>query len=214
MRVTLHGHSCVSWEGGGSRLVIDPGVLSRPPDLAAADAVLITHDHGDHLDTDAVVAAVVGTPELRVFGPASVALTLEAAGAPADRITVVRAGEATEVAGVPVDVLALPHEEIHPALPSPMNVGYLIDGRLLHPGDSLALPGRPIDTLLVPISAPWGGFRQVADYAKKIAPRVAIPIHDAVLSDPGRDIFDALLGAVIGPSYRRLGVAEEWEIDS
>ncbi|GCB42792.1 hypothetical protein SNL152K_75 [Streptomyces sp. NL15-2K] len=35
---------------GGGTLVIDPGVWSEPEALVGADAVLVTHEHDDHVD--------------------------------------------------------------------------------------------------------------------------------------------------------------------
>src|ERR1700733_8860144 len=55
MRITRLGHSCVRLEKDGAVLVIDPGVWSDAATaLAGAAAGMITHEHADHLDADAV----------------------------------------------------------------------------------------------------------------------------------------------------------------
>ncbi|HEY9472779.1 MAG TPA: MBL fold metallo-hydrolase, partial [Mycobacteriales bacterium] len=52
MRITKYTHSCVRLEhDSGGVLVIDPGVWSEPRALRGADAVLVTHEHGDHIDS-------------------------------------------------------------------------------------------------------------------------------------------------------------------
>jgi L-ascorbate metabolism protein UlaG (beta-lactamase superfamily) len=51
MRFTKLGHSCVRLEKDGAVLVIDPGVWTdAAAALAGAAAVMVTHEHADHLD--------------------------------------------------------------------------------------------------------------------------------------------------------------------
>ncbi len=50
MRIVKYTHSCVRLETDGGVLVIDPGVWSEPHALEGADAVLVTHEHVDHID--------------------------------------------------------------------------------------------------------------------------------------------------------------------
>ena len=64
MRITKFTHSCVRLENAGRVLVIDPGVWSEAGALLGADAVLVTHEHADHVDT--VRLAGIGVP---VFAP-------------------------------------------------------------------------------------------------------------------------------------------------
>ena len=57
MRITKFTHSCLRIEGAGV-LVVDPGELSERSSLAGADAVLLTHEHFDHISVDALTEAV------------------------------------------------------------------------------------------------------------------------------------------------------------
>ena len=65
MKLTKFTHACVRLEKDGRVLVIDPGHFSETEEaLAGAEAVLITHEHADHMDVDAVLAAL--RPSLRL----------------------------------------------------------------------------------------------------------------------------------------------------
>jgi len=57
MRLTRWSHSCVALETEGHKLVLDPGGWSEPRALDGAHAVLVTHEHGDHVDIDRVRAS-------------------------------------------------------------------------------------------------------------------------------------------------------------
>lgn len=73
MRFTKLVHACVRFEKDGAVLVVDPGVWSEPDALDGATAVLVTHEHFDHLDADRVRAALTGQPELTLWTNAALA---------------------------------------------------------------------------------------------------------------------------------------------
>ena len=79
MRITKFTHSCVRLEGDGV-LVVDPGEFSERSALDGADAVLITHEHPDHLDLAALTEAVERNPGLRVHAHEQVLPKLAAFG--------------------------------------------------------------------------------------------------------------------------------------
>ena len=58
----------------GGLLLIDPGAFTPAAAelLARADAVLITHEHEDHVHPTAVAEALEAREDLRVYGPAAV----------------------------------------------------------------------------------------------------------------------------------------------
>jgi L-ascorbate metabolism protein UlaG (beta-lactamase superfamily) len=73
MRFTKLGHSCVRLEKNGAILVIDPGMFSdAAAALDGAAAVLVTHEHPDHLDAGAIKAALSGSPDLTLWTTPSV----------------------------------------------------------------------------------------------------------------------------------------------
>ena len=73
MRLTKLGHSCVRLDKDGATLVIDPGGWSDPAAaLDGAAAVLVTHEHPDHLDADAVRAALSSDPGVTLWANQSI----------------------------------------------------------------------------------------------------------------------------------------------
>ncbi|MGY5309543.1 MBL fold metallo-hydrolase [Nocardia gipuzkoensis] len=185
MQLIKHAHACVSLVGDGGRIVVDPGTFT--PDaaavVAAADAILITHDHFDHFDEAVIDNALETRRELRVYGPAA------AVGRWADRrdqVGVVATGDRFTVAGFDVAVVGDRHAEIHPDIPAGANVGYLVDGRVYHPGDAYHVPSVPVETLLLPTSEPWTRVAAAVDFVREIAPKQLVQIHEIMLSDIGQ----------------------------
>lgn len=50
MLLTRYTHSCVRLEKASRSIVIDPGIWSEPQALRDVDAVLVSHQHSDHID--------------------------------------------------------------------------------------------------------------------------------------------------------------------
>jgi L-ascorbate metabolism protein UlaG (beta-lactamase superfamily) len=203
MQLTKYEHSCVRLTDGGRTLVFDPGTFSDAAGaLRGADAVLITHEHVDHLDEPAVRAAAAANPALRIWAPAAVAATLADLG---EQVSAVGAGASFDAAGFAVRTFGGQHALIHSAIPVVANVGYLIDEKLYHPGDSLAVPNAAVSTLLAPIHAPWSRLGEVVDFMISVhAPR-AFQIHDALLNENGLGLVERLIPMLTG-SY---GIAYE-----
>ena len=67
MQLTKLGHACVRLEKDGGVLVIDPGAFSGDHALDGADAVLVTHEHFDHVVPDSMRAALAAQPGLRLW---------------------------------------------------------------------------------------------------------------------------------------------------
>ncbi|MER6835329.1 MBL fold metallo-hydrolase [Streptomyces cellulosae] len=194
MKLTKHAHACVSLEKDGTRLVVDPGTFT--PDaaeaVAQADAVLITHEHFDHFDEQVVAAAMEARPGLHVYGTAAVAAAL---GSHDGRVHVVAAGDTFRVGSVTVGVHGHLHARIHPDIPCPDNVGYLLDdGAVHHPGDAYCVPDAPVRTLLLPTSGPWTKLGEAADYVRAVKPERVVEIHELMLSELGRQSTARLLG--------------------
>ncbi|MCU1431273.1 MAG: metal-dependent hydrolase [Actinotalea sp.] len=209
--ITVWGHSCVRFERDEGSLVIDPGSYSDLSVLDDADAVLITHEHADHVDVTRVVAALTARPSLEAWAPADVVQHLVDGGAPGGQLHAVDGGDTLSAAGFDVVAVGHRHAEVHPSLPRAANVAYLVDGVALHPGDSFTPPpaGSTVEVLLLPVGGPWLKLAESVDYLRLVGPGVAVPIHDAVLSDVGKSLVDRVVGGLAGESrYRRLEPGE------
>ncbi|MGC1210832.1 MAG: MBL fold metallo-hydrolase [Micromonospora sp.] len=202
MQVTKYAHSCLRLEHDGGVLVVDPGVYSDPEALDGADAVLITHEHPDHVDAEAVNRALERRP-FSLHGPASLTKVL---GDAAAALTVVEPGQSFTAAGVPVRSYGGRHAVIHPDIPVVENVGYLFNDVVYHPGDSLVVPEdvQHVDTLFAPIHAPWSKFSEVVDFVREVAPRRAFALHDGLLNDKGFAVLDRQYKAHCKTEYQRL----------
>jgi L-ascorbate metabolism protein UlaG (beta-lactamase superfamily) len=163
MQITHFGHSCVLLDTGAARLLIDPGTFSSGfEDLTGLDAVLVTHQHPDHLDPDRLPGLLRSNPDARLIVDPGTAEQLDA-----DHETV-EPGATVTVGGARVEVLGGRHAVIHPDIPVIPNNVYLVDGTHLHPGDSLSVvPGDPPEVLFLPTAAPWQKLADAVDYLRR-----------------------------------------------
>jgi L-ascorbate metabolism protein UlaG (beta-lactamase superfamily) len=182
MQVTHFGHSCVLLDTGSARLLIDPGTFSTGfEDVTGLDAVLVTHQHPDHLDPDRLPALLRANPDARLIVDSGTAGQL----ADMDAETV-EPGATVAVGGARVEVLGGQHAVIHPDIPVIPNNAYLVDGTHLHPGDSIdTIPPGELEVLFLPTAAPWQKRADAVEYLRAVAPRTAVPIHQGILAVPG-----------------------------
>jgi L-ascorbate metabolism protein UlaG (beta-lactamase superfamily) len=201
VRITKFSHSCVRIDAGGV-LVVDPGVFSERSALDGVDALLITHGHVDHIDSDALREAFAANPDLAVYAHPDVADDLDGP------VTAVRPGETFTAAGLSVRAYGGQHAVIHPDIPRVANLGYLIsdgDTSVYHPGDSFTVPSDVrVDTLFVPVAAPWLKISESIEFVRAVKPRRAFALHDALLTEPGAKITDTHLSNLGGCDYARL----------
>lgn len=209
MQLTKYTHACVRLEKDGRALVIDPGEWSEPEALTGAAGVLVTHEHVDHVDVDMLVAAQTRNPALVVHTHASVAAQLAEKGVTAQSVAT---GDTFEASGFTVAVVGGEHAEIYDGLPGCVNLGFIVDGRVYHPGDAVHVPDASIDTLLVPVSAPWLKLAEAIDFVRAVRPHRAFPIHDAMLSENGKRGVDRWLDGKGNTDYGRLSSGESADV--
>lgn len=204
MKLTKYEHACFTLEKDGQVIVVDPGGLS--PDFIAPEsvaAVVVTHEHFDHMDHDQLAAIIDKNPDAVIIGHEAVVSKLEALpGRTATPGGTLQAGAFT------LEFFGGKHATIHESIPPVANVAVLINDLVYYPGDSFTLPGRAIDTLAIPAAAPWMKISEAMDFLSLVKPRLAFPTHDAILSDAGKEIADGHLGMAArkhGIEYQRLG---------
>jgi L-ascorbate metabolism protein UlaG (beta-lactamase superfamily) len=199
MQLTRLGHACVRLStDDGYTIVVDPGGFSDPGALIGADAALVTHEHVDHLQAEALLRALAEQPGLQVWTNGSVADQLDG---PAGRVHVVGDGDAFTVGRVDVTVHGEWHAQVHPDVPLVGNVAFQLGTELFHPGDSFTLPGGPVDTLMLPVHGPWSKSGEVIDYVRAVAPAQAFPMHDGLLNEFGRGLMANLLTMTGAPFH-------------
>jgi L-ascorbate metabolism protein UlaG (beta-lactamase superfamily) len=185
VQIVHFGHSCVLVSTDSARLLFDPGTFSSGfESVGDLDAILITHQHFDHLDADRLPALVKANPKAALVVDEDTVPELEKIGL--TPTATARPGDSLTLAGTAVTVVGGRHATIHPDIPMPTNVGYLVDdGAFYHPGDALFVPEQAVDVLGLPMAAPWLKTGEVIDFLRAVGPRVAIPIHEALLREVG-----------------------------
>lgn len=203
MELTKYEHACFVVEKDGKSIVVDPGELTTdftmPGDVVA---VIVTHEHRDHLDTDRLSAIAEAFPKVVIIGPPDVTAKLKGF-----ETRSVHGGDNFTIDGIELEFYGDKHAAIHPSWPLAQNVGVMIDERVYYPGDSFTIPEKSVDTLALPIGAPWLKVSEVVDFMVAISPRFAFPTHDAVLSADGQGFVDgtvAKFAEAADIDYRRI----------
>jgi L-ascorbate metabolism protein UlaG (beta-lactamase superfamily) len=205
VKLTKFAHACVRLERDGKVLLIDPGTFSEDTAFETADAILVTHEHPDHVDVERLRGL-----DAPIYTTAGVAAQLSDLG---ERVTVVADGQSFDAAGFAVRAYGKDHAVILPEIGVPCeNIGYLIDDAVYHPGDSFTQPDRQVHTNLVPISGPWFSLPPAVEYARSIKAEQTVGIHDGLLSPIGLGMMKHWIGEVAGTHYLGLASGESTEI--
>lgn len=171
-------------------MLLDPGVFSAGfEELTDLAAMLITHQHPDHLDAGRLGALLAANPGAQVFADHASAAQLADAGISATAVT---PGQQVSAAGVPIGVYGGEHAQIAPGVPVPPNVGYAVDGRFAYSGDAYAAPPEPVQTLAIPTAAPWLLAAECVGFLQRQRPESVVPVHEAMLAAPGTGVYYGL----------------------
>ncbi len=179
-------------KSGDTVIYIDPHRITSGD---AADLVLITHEHYDHMDS-ASIKAVEG-PNTVIVANAPCARALQ--GKVGARIVSIEEGQTVSENGV--DVRAVPgYNNVHRR---GQNVGFLFSlggTTIYHAGDTGRVPEMaglgPVDVALLPIGGTYTmDEAEAAQATKDIRPKVVVPMHYgyATAGDPRK--FASLVGA-------------------
>ena len=182
LKITFIGHGSLMFTFGGKVIHVDP--VSKEGDytkLPKADLILLTHQHGDHLDAKALDILRTGKTEL---------VMTELCAKQVKGGMVMRNGEVKNVGGLKIEAVPA-YNLVHmrsagtPFHPQGEGNGYVItfgDKRVYVSGDTENIPEvkklEKIDVAFLPMNLPYTMTPEmVADAAKAFKPRILYPYH-------------------------------------
>lgn len=190
IEITFIGHGTLMLEFGGKTIHIDPWTQQADyTKLPKADVILVTHDHRDHLDTQAIEAVRTEHTELVL----AQTCTKNVTGG-----LVMKNGDVKTVAGMKIEAvpaynLVNKRENGQPFHPKGSGNGYVLTlggKRVYVAGDTENTPEmkslKDIAAAFLPMNLPYTMTPEmVADAAKAFRPQVLYPYHMGD-TDPSR----------------------------
>lgn len=182
VKITFIGHATLMFTFAGKVIHVDP--VSRMADytqLPKADIILVTHEHGDHFDLQAL--------EILRTEKTLLVLTETCAGRVKGGI-VMNNGDVKTVAGLKIEAVPaynIVHKrsDAQPFHPKGVGNGYVItfgDKRVYVAGDTENIPEmkklKQIDIAFLPMNVPYTMTPEmVADAANAFQPKILYPYH-------------------------------------
>lgn len=190
MQITRYGHAAVLVELGGTRILVDPGIFSRDDafTVQGLDAIVVTHQHADHIDPVRGAQLVTGNPSAMLIADPETSATLDFG-----TWTPNSDGLVTDVKGATITGVGSQHAVIVPEIPRVANVGVLISApgepTLFLAGDTYEYAPEGVDILGVPLAAPWAKVSETVAFVQEVAPKVVFPVHDCTIADIAYGIY-------------------------
>lgn len=174
MRVTKYPQSCFHIEKNGQGLLIDIGNFATASfslkDMKPFDAILITHQHADHIDPD--LTDWLEDNLVPIYANQDVADKY-----PDMSINVLQDMQTITVSGFEVTARDLPHCKMPDGSDGPPNTGYIIDNHFFHPGDGIAIEQLAVNTLAAPVAGPSVSLYSAVRLARQVQAETIIPMH-------------------------------------
>jgi L-ascorbate metabolism protein UlaG (beta-lactamase superfamily) len=202
-------HASLVLSQGDAVLYVDPvGGAARYAGLAPPTAILITHEHGDHFDTE-TLTGIAGTRAVPLLVSQGVFDKLDAGLKPNARP--IGYGETTTLAGLPVRVVEAYNttEDRLSKHPPGLGNGYVVgfgDMQVYIAGDTEPTPGMlalsGIGVAFLPMNLPYTMTgAQAADAVKRFKPRIVYPFHYGQGPEPEK--FAGLMDGFPGVEVRQ-----------
>lgn len=190
LEIVFLGHGTLLMEIQGKVIHIDPfGRVADYSQLPAADLILITHEHQDHLDPDAIDKIQKADTEFIISASCAGKVKRGAVMANGDRKLIM----GIDVEAVPAYNLVHTRENGQPFHPPGIGNGYVLnigDRRVYIAGDTENTPEmkslQRIDIAFLPMNLPYTMTPEmVADAAAAFRPKILYPYHFGS-TDPSR----------------------------
>ncbi|MDR0960586.1 MAG: MBL fold metallo-hydrolase [Propionibacteriaceae bacterium] len=196
MKVTHLGHSAVLVEAASTRLLLDPGNFSNAwHGLTDLTAVVVTHQHPDHVDPEHLPALLQANPSARLLTEPQVAEVWDL-----PRAEPVSAGETMTIGDVTLSAVGGTHAVIHRDIPVIGNIGVVVESsdgrRFFHPGDSLDAVPAGVDVAAIPAHGPWCAMKEIIDFARALAAPRGFLIHEGLVNERGWALSFGRIGAM------------------
>ena len=185
-------------------MLFDPGSFAHGFEgITGLSAILITHQHPDHVDIARLPSLLEGNPDAALYADPQTTVQL---GEPCQAVHV---GDELQIGELIVRAVGGRHAVIHPEIPVIENISYLVGdadhrARLMHPGDALFVPDEAVDVLAAPAAAPWMKISEAVDYLRAVAPARAVPIHQGVVAPDARGIYYGRLTEMTSTDFQVL----------
>lgn len=187
MKITKYIHACLLIEKGADKILFDPGIftfaegLVKPSQFEDIRAIVLTHNHPDHIDADSLKEILKNNENAVVLANSEIVKSLAEKEIEAE---VFESGERS-VGGFNFEAFDAAHEAIL-ADELPQNTAYVIDEKIVHPGDSYnknLFARKGTEILCLPTMAPWTTELATFDFAVEMSPKIIVPIHDGYAKD-------------------------------
>lgn len=176
-------HATLLIQAGGKNIYVDPAKPANFSGLPPADLILITHDHGDHVDRDQASIKAISKPGTEIWAPAAVQMFVTQA-------TVMNNGDTKKWDKWTVEAVPAYNTVRGPQAgqfyhPKGRGNGYVLTyggKRFYISGDTEAIPEmkalKNIDVAFICMNLPYTMTPdEAADAVKAFHPKVVIPYH-------------------------------------